>query len=95
MRISSSVCPVGFDGLPTGTYTLRIYSNEAAGSFTNIELTATIGGVTKTGYSQYNRMVGMGYLEWTGLDETDLANFDIGRNTGDLWVTAVELVRTA
>lgn len=93
MRISSSVCPVGFAGLPTGTYTLRLFHNEAAGSFTQIELTATIGGVTKTGYSQYNRMVG--YLEWTGLDETDLANFDIGRNTGDTYVTAVELIRTA
>jgi len=93
MRISSTVCPVGFAGLPAGTYTLRLFSNEADGSFTQIELTATIGGVTKTGYSQYNRMVG--YLEWTGLDETDLANFDIGRNTGDTYVTAVELIRTA
>jgi len=93
MRISSTVCPVGFDGLPAGTYTLRLYHNETSGSFTQIELTATIGGVTKTGYSQYNRMIG--YLEWTGLDETDLASFNIGRNTGDTYVTAVELIRTA
>lgn len=91
MRISSTVCPVGFAGLPTGTYTLRLFHNESAGSFTQIELTATIGGVAKTGYSQYNRMTG--YLEWTGLDETDLANFNIGRNTGDTYVTAVELIR--
>lgn len=93
MRISSSVCPVGFAGLPSGTYTLRIYHNETSGTFTQIELTATIGGVTKTGYSQYNRMIG--YLEWTGLDETDLASFSIGRNTGDTYVTAVELIKTA
>jgi len=91
MRISSSVCPVGFAGLPTGTYTLRIYHNEAGGAFTQIELTATIGGVTHTDYSQYNRLVG--YTEWTGLDETDLANFDIGRNVGDTYITAVELIR--
>lgn len=95
MRISSTVCPVGFDGLPTGTYTLRLYHNETSGSFTQIELTATIGGVTKTGYSQYNRLMGLGYLEWTGLTAANLANFDIGRNTGDTYVTAVELIRTA
>lgn len=91
MRISSTVCPVGFAGLPAGTYTLRLYHNEASGTFSQIELTATIGGVTVTDYSQYNRLIG--YSEWTGLDETDLANFDIGRNTGDTYVTAVELIR--
>lgn len=91
MRIGASVCPVGFV-VPSGTYTLRIYHNETSGTFSQIELTATIGGVTKTGYSQYNRMIG--YLEWTGLDESDLANFDLGRNTGDTYVTAMELIRT-
>lgn len=91
MKIGSSVCPVGFAGLPSGTYTLRIYHNETSGTFSQIELTATIGGVTKTGYSQYNRMTG--YLEWTGLTAANLANFDIGRNTGDTYVTAVELIR--
>jgi hypothetical protein len=91
MRISSTVCPVGFAGLPAGTYTLRLFHNETSGTFSQIELTATIGGVTHTDYSQYNRLIG--YTEWTGLDETDLANFDIGRNTGDTYVTAVELIR--
>ena len=91
MRISSTVCPVGFAGLPAGTYTLRLYHNEASGTFSQIELTATIGGVTVTDYSQYNRLIG--YSEWTGLDETDLANFDIGRNTGDTYVTAVEIIK--
>lgn len=91
MKIGSSVCPVGFAGLPSGTYTLRIYHNETSGTFSQIELTATIGGVTATGYSQYNRMTG--YLEWTGLSAANLANFDIGRNTADTYVTAVELIR--
>lgn len=90
MRIGASVCPVGFV-VPSGTYTLRIYHNETSGTFSQIELTATIGGVAKTGYSQYNRMIG--YLEWTGLTETDLANFDLGRNIGDTYVTAMELIR--
>lgn len=93
MRISSTVCPVGFDGLPAGTYTLRIYHNEGSGGFTQKELTATIGGVSKTSFSQINTLIG--YTEWTGLDETDLANFNIGRNTADIYVTAVELIRTA
>lgn len=91
MRISSSVCPVGFAGLASGTYTLRIYHNETAGTFSQIELTATIGGVTHTDYSQYNRLIG--YTEWTGLDETDLASFSIGRNTADIYVTATEVIK--
>jgi len=42
---------------------------------------------------KYNRM--LGYTEWTGLDETDLASFSIGRNVNNLFVTVVELIRTA
>ena len=86
-------CPVGFAGLPSGTYTLRLYHNETSGTFSQIELTATIGGVTHTDYSQYNRLVG--YTEWTGLDETDLANFDIGANTANTYLTIVELIRVS
>lgn len=92
MRIQATACPVGFDGLPTGTYTLRLWHNEGNASFANeVELNATIGGVNKTQYSQANTMIG--YLEWTGLNETDLANFNIGRNIGDTYLTATELIR--
>ena len=91
MTIGSTVCPVGFDGLASGTYTLRIYHNETSGGFSNIQFTATIGGVTRTIYSQYNRM--LGYAEWTGLSNTNLANFNLGRNNGDTYVTAMEIIK--
>jgi len=90
-RISTTVCPVGFDGLPTGTYTLRIYHNEGSGSYTDKELTATINGSSQSQFSQINRM--NGYIEWTGLDQTDIANYSIGSITADIYVTATELIR--
>jgi hypothetical protein len=92
MRIgTASPCPMGFDGLPAGTYTLRIYANEGSGGFTQKELTATIGGVSKTQFIQGNSI--LPYVEWTGLDETDLASFSVGANTSDIYITAIELVK--
>lgn len=91
MRIGSTDCPVGFTGLSSGTYTLRIYFNEGSGSYTQKEITATINGVTRTQFAQINRLVG--YVEWTGLSSSDLSSYSIGRNTADIYVTAEEIIK--
>ncbi len=92
MRIgTASPCPMGFDGLPSGTYTIRLYANEGSGGFSSKELTATIGGVSKTQFIQGNSI--LPYVEWTGLDETDVASFSVGANTSDIYLTATELIR--
>jgi hypothetical protein len=91
MRIGSTACPVGFTGLSSGTYTLRIYFNEGSGSYTQKEITATINGVTRTQFAQINRLIG--YVEWTGLSSSDLSSYSIGRNTADIYVTAEEIIK--
>lgn len=92
MRIgTASPCPMGFDGLSAGTYTIRLYANEGSGGFSQRELTATIGGVTKTQFIQGNSIVP--FVEWTGLDETDVASFSVGANTTDIYLTGIELIK--
>lgn len=88
---SSGVCPMGFDGLPSGNYKLRVYANEGSGGFSvQRELTGTIDGNTVTKYIQGSSL--MNYLEWTG-DHVDFASFSLGANNGELYVTAIELIR--
>lgn len=88
---TSGVCPMGFDGLTSGTYIFRAYANEGSGGFTvQRELTATINGVTNTQYIQGNTI--LPYVQWTG-DETDFASFSLGANGGDIYITALELIK--
>ena len=79
-----------FDGLPSGTYRLRVYANEGSGSWAQRELTATINGVTVTQFFQGNSL--MTFAEWEG-DETDFASFSLGVVASELYVTAIEFIK--
>jgi len=87
---ASGTCPMGFDGLPSGTYRLRVYANEGSGSWAQRELTATINSQSVTQFFQGNSLYC--YAEWTG-SHTDFASYSLETTNGELYVTATELVR--
>ena len=87
---ASGVCPMGFDGLPSGSYKLRVYANEGSGSFLERSITATIDGNTVTQFMQGGSLYT--FAEWTG-DEADFASFSLGAVASELYVTAIELIR--
>lgn len=69
-----------FTGVPAGTYTVRFYHNVGVSNFSSDpRIRITIDGVTKSGYSAINTLIG--YVEFTGLDAADLAQFDTSYDT--------------
>jgi hypothetical protein len=79
-----------FDGLPSGSYKLRVYANEGSGSFLERSITATIDGNTVTQFMQGGSLYT--FAEWTG-DEADFASFSLGAVASELYVTAIELIK--
>lgn len=77
--------PIGnilFTDLPSGTYTIRIYHNRGDASYaSNPNFQATINSVNKTQYSNINTLIG--YVEYTGLSETEVADIDFAKIAGN------------
>lgn len=69
-----------FTGVPSGTYTVRFYHNIGVSNFsTDPRIRVTINSVTKSGYSAINTL--LGYVEFTGVAHTSLAQFDTSYDT--------------
>ena len=63
------------------TTTLRLYVNKGDANFTNNPLSYfTVNGVSKQDYTVVNTLVG--YIEYTGLSETQVADIDIAKISG-------------
>lgn len=79
-------------GIPSGTYTVRIYHNEGLASFaTNPVIYCEINSVVKTQYSGINTLIG--YVEYTGITDAQLANINIARNNDSTTATIIELYK--
>jgi hypothetical protein len=80
------------------TYKIRIYHTFGSGNFTDeSEISATIGGVTKSQYSECNNTL---YLEWVGLTPNGSNEIVIdidpsGTNSRNTQVCAIELYESA
>lgn len=85
---------LGLAQLPSGTYTVRVYHNVGVVNFTtNPTLNLTINSVTVVGYSAINTLIG--YEEYTGLTEAQVASIQMARNNDDTAVTIIELYKAA
>lgn len=79
-------------GIPAGTYTVRIYHNEGVANFsTNPVIYCEINSVVKTQYSGINSLIG--YVEYTGITDAQLANINIARNNDSTTATIIELYK--
>lgn len=79
-------------GIPAGTYTVRIYHNEAVASFaTNPVVYCEINSVVKTQYSAINTLIG--YVEYTGITDAQLANINVARNNDNTIMTLMEIYK--
>lgn len=69
-----------FTGVPSGTYTVRFYHNVGVANFsTDPRIRVTLNSETKSGYSAINSLIG--YVEFTGVPDTALAQFDTSYDT--------------
>ncbi|HRG11397.1 MAG TPA: hypothetical protein PLJ08_22675, partial [Cyclobacteriaceae bacterium] len=69
-----------FTGVPSGTYTVRFYHNVGVANFsTDPKIRVTLNSETKDGYSGVNTL--LGYIEFTGVPHTALAQFDTSYDT--------------
>lgn len=80
-------------GVPAGTYTVRIYHNVGVANFSSDpRIRVTINSVTKSGYSAINTLIG--YVEFTGVDASHLAQFDTSLDTSaDTILTIMEIYK--
>ena len=84
--------PMSLDGFASGTYTLRVYLNARTATTFSMVLNS----VTKEVYGQNNSL--LGYIEYTGLSETDIEDYTINLvdTTGtNHFMTVTELIKTA
>lgn len=69
-----------FTDVPSGTYTVRFYHNVGVANFsTDPRLRVTLNSETKSGYSAINTL--LGFIEFTGVPHTALAQFDTSYDT--------------
>lgn len=79
-------------GIPAGTYTVRIYHNEGIANFsTNPVIYCEINSVVKTQFSGINTLIG--YVEYTGITDAQLANINIARNNDNTIATLLEIYK--
>ncbi len=80
-------------GVPSGTYTVRFYHNVGVADFsTDPRIRVTLNSETKSGYSGINTLIG--YIEFTGVPHTALAQFDTSYDTSaNTTLTMIELYK--
>lgn len=91
-KVISSASTFAWGSLPTGTYNMRIYTNENTGNWTTeAQLSTTVNGVTKTKFSPDTLT---GWIEYTGLSETQIASWTAIRGAArDVGISFIELYK--
>lgn len=80
-------------GVPSGTYTVRFYHNVGVANFSSDpRIRVTLNSETKSGFSAINTLIG--YIEFTGVPHTALAQFDTSYDTSaNTTLTMIELYK--
>jgi hypothetical protein len=79
-------------GVPSGTYTLRFYNNHGSANFsTSHVFWASLNSQTKDWYANINTLIG--YVEFTGVPHSALAQFDIASTSGNPYLTMMEIYK--